>query len=435
MIYLISLITVFFVFTTVYVYLKYRKLQSKDRSLLMAIEISREGVYFMNLDTEETELSNSYFKLLGYEPDEISFDLKTWISHVHPSDREWVTNVYEKLDGKKDTYISIEYRLKTKGGSYLWFLDRSKVVAFNESGKAVKSIGTITQIDQIKKAEKEIEEKNRQLNEALSKLKKSQAQLIEMEKMTAIGMLTSGIANELNNPLNYVKGNVHPIRNDLADLKKYVSSISDNDDSGNSVAINSLNKAYNVDELFAEIDVLLDGIETGAENSSEIVKTLKIFFTDQNSEKPVMLNLHENIDSAIRLLHGRIKSHITIHKHFGQVQHINGWPGKLNQVFTNLLLNSIEAIDPVSKGNIYITTYQENDLAHVLLEDDGAGIDELIQNKIFDPFFTTKSDSNGLGLSVVKAVVNSHNGKVNVSRQDQKTQVHISLPLSMEMPV
>ena len=435
MIYLISLITVVFILTTIYLYLRYKKLQLKDQALSLAFEISREGVYFMNLNTEKTELSTSYYNLLGYKPNEISFDMKTWINHIHPEDREWVTRVYKNIEAENDTYISIEYRLKTKEDDYIWVLDRSKVVEFDDSGKAMKSIGTVIQIDQIKRAEKEIQDKNQQLNEAMSKLRKSQAQLIEMERMTAMSMITSGIAYELNNPLNYVKGNVHPIRNDFKEIKEYMNSIYNDEALKKSSLIKTLNEKYNPDELFEEIELLLDGIESGAQKSLEIVKTLKMFFADQNTEKPMILNLHDNINSAIKMLHSKISNHITIHKNFGEVEHINGWPGKLNQVFTSLLSNSIEAKNPNEKGNIYIKTYQKNNRIHILFEDDGYGINEEIKDKIFDPFFTTKPESNGLGLSIVKAVVHSHNGKIEVSSENRKTSVHISLPVSLHIPV
>jgi len=187
-------------------------------------------------------------------------------------------------------------------------------------------------------------------------------------------------------------------------------------------------------ELFAEINTLLEGIERGAQKSSDIVKTLKMFSNDQNSEKPMLLDIHDNINSAVQLLHGKIKSNITIHKKYGEIKQVNGWPGKLNQALTNLLCNSLEAINDDKKGNLYISTYEANGYIKIRIEDDGEGVDETIKTQIFEPFFTTKKGYNGLGLSIVKVVINTHKGDVGLIKNMSNTTFEISLPISAQFP-
>ena len=102
-------------------------------------------------------------------------------------------------------------------------------------------------------------------------------------------------------------------------------------------------------------------------------------------------------------------------------------------MFTSILCNSIEAIDPEKKGNIYVSTFQKEEFIHLLFEDDGTGIEDEISSKIFDPFFTTKNGYNGLGLSIVKTVVDAHKGEIKVSTKDDKTTVHIVIPASLDL--
>lgn len=158
-----------------------------------------------------------------------------------------------------------------------------------------------------------------------------------------------------------------------------------------------------------------------------------MFSDDQNSERPIVLNLHDNINSTVQLLNSRIKSHITIHKQYGEIQLINGWPGKLNQAFTSLICNSIEAINESEKGNIYITTYQEEDFVNLLFEDDGEGVADVIKDKIFEPFFSTKNGYNGLGLPIVKTIIDSHKGQIMLSKHGAKTRIHITIPVSLDL--
>jgi len=228
--YLLIAITIIVSVLSIFLLLKYRDLKKKDNALAKAFEISREGIYYMDLLAHKTKLGDGYYRLLGYQPNEISVNPNTWMELVHPEDREWVSKSYENVEVKEDTFISIEYRLLTKDRQYIWVLDRSKVVAYGDSGQAQKSIGTIIQIDKLKDVEKQLQERNNQLETALTELKESQTQLIEMEKTATLGLLTSGIANELNNPLNYVKGDVHPLKADFKELSEFVTVLRDHEE-------------------------------------------------------------------------------------------------------------------------------------------------------------------------------------------------------------
>ena len=432
-IYVLLLLMIVLTCAVIYLWVRFNKLSKSDEAMAQAFEITREGIYFLDLAKNQTRVGDSYYRLLGYEPGAFQFEQGIWSSLIHPEDREQVLDAYQNVAEQSDTFVSIQYRLLKESGEYIWVLDRSRVVKYSGDGKPVCSIGTITEIQQLKQAEELIQEKNEQLEKTLRELKESQTQIVEMEKMATLGLLTSGIAYELNNPLNYVKGNVHPLKNDFREITEFVSGVLNAPPGSESEVARQIASKYNLTELIDEVNLLLDGIEEGAQKSSEIVKTLKMFSDDQNSEIPMLLDLHENIDSAVRLLHGRFGDKIAINKRYGAIQQVNGWPGKLNQVFTNLLSNAIDAIGHDDYGEITITTFQDKDQVKVRIEDDGCGIKPGLEDQIFEPFFTTKKGSNGLGLSIVATVMKSHSGSVSVQKNDGSTCFELTIPVSLQI--
>ena len=431
--YLLLLILLIFAVLTLVFVSRYRKLKRSDDAMAKAFEISLEGIYCMELQKNQTRASDTYYRLLGYEPGEFQFNLGIWQSMIHPDDQAYVIKAFDQYETKADTFVSIEYRLLKKSGEYMWVLDRSKAVKFDQQGRPECTIGTVTQIDQLKIAQKEVLEKNEQLERMLKELKESQAQVVEMEKMATLGLLTSGIAYELNNPLNYVKGNVHPLKNDFKDIADFITGIRSSEECRGMESVQRLSRKYDMDELLEEVNTLLDGIEQGAGKSSEIIKTLKMFSDDQNAEIPMLLDLHENIDSSIRLLHNKIHHKITIVKKYGAIQQVNGWPGKLHQVFTNILTNSIEAIGDDSFGQIQISTFQDKDQVKIRFEDDGAGVKPGLESQVFEPFFTTKKGNSGLGLSIVSTVMKTHKGNVQLLQGNDKTCFELTIPVSLKI--
>lgn len=428
LIFSLVLIVLVSVIAAAYFYMQYRRLLGKDHRLSQAFEISREGVYYMDLQKHKTTVSDSYFRLLGYEPGSADFDPNCWLDFIHPDDRDWVTRSYDQIEQQDDTYISIRYRLLSRQQQYIWVLDRSKVVEYDAQGRAMKSIGTITQIDQLVEIEEALSQKNNELKDALDQLKNSQAKLVEAEKMASLGLMTSGLTYELNNPLNYVKGNVHPLRQDFKELKEYIESLRLKENLVTSPEGPAEEGVPDFDLLFNEIEVLLNDIEAGAGRSSEIVEFLQIFSFDKNSEKPMLLNINEIADTAIRLIHSRLGSNITIHKQFGEVKPVLGWPGRLNQSLVSLLCNSIEAIGELPEGHIYVSTFQKDDFAVVRIEDDGSGIDDRVRERIFEPFFTTKDQANGLGLPIIQSITESHDGHVTFVESEGNTVFELAFP-------
>jgi len=285
-----------------------------------------------------------------------------------------------------------------------------------------------------KKAEDEIVAKNTALNNALDDLKKTQSQLIDSEKMASLGQLTAGIAHEINNPINFVSGNVNPLRRDISDILKLLNSY---DNIVNALSLEKefekaekLKKEIDYELIPGEINNLLDGIGEGASRTSEIVKGLRNFTRmDEHELKPA--NINQGIDSTLLILKNKIKNRIEIIKDYGKFPNILCYPGQLNQVFLNILNNAQEAIK--STGKIYITTHSEDNNVYIQIKDTGRGMSAEINKKIFEPFFTTKDvgKGTGLGLAISYGIIEKHNGKIEFSSELNKgTEFIIIIPVN-----
>lgn len=273
--------------------------------------------------------------------------------------------------------------------------------------------------------ERKVEERTVELNQTLSNLKGTQAQLVNAEKMASLGQLTAGIAHEINNPINFVSANVKPLKLDIADVlelvKKY-ETLEPNEMSQNKFEeINEFRKKIDVDYLKQEMSQLLSGIEDGAKRTADIVLGLKNFSRlDESDIKEV--DIKEGIESTLILLKSAIPENTEIITEFGEIPMIECLPGKLNQVFMNLFSNALYAIASKNsnvKNKLTIKTYASNQQVFVSVEDTGIGMTPEVKDKIFDPFFTTKEvgEGTGLGMSIVFKIIESHGAKIEVESE------------------
>ncbi|HZK76999.1 MAG TPA: ATP-binding protein, partial [Candidatus Kapabacteria bacterium] len=276
------------------------------------------------------------------------------------------------------------------------------------------------------------------LDRALTELKSAQRQLLQAEKMSSLGLLTAGIAHEINNPINFVSANIGPLRRNLADVLAILSQYQELDGTKNlELAMESIRRdeaTLNLDYAVGEISKLLDGIQEGASRTAEIVQGLRNFSrTDEQSLK--LADLHQGIDSTLTLLHNKYKNQVDIVKEYGDIPEIECFLGQLNQVFMNILSNAIYAVSENGRGhgNIWIRTRQTIDnTIEIRFRDDGLGMPDDIRKKIFDPFFTTKDVGvgTGLGLSISYGIIEKHGGHINVESEPGKgTEFIITLPI------
>ena len=285
-----------------------------------------------------------------------------------------------------------------------------------------------------------LEEKNTALNDAIDRLKATQSQLVESEKMASLGQLTAGVAHEINNPINYVKNNVGPLKRDFTEIRDLFQRIRQlqehRSDLAQAVAdVQAYADEIEADYLFDEMEQLLKGIEEGAMRTKEIVDGLKIF---SRSERDTfkLVDLHAGLESTLTLLSHRLKDRIEVQRYFADMPVVECLPGKLNQVFMNVLSNAIQAIELRARlarqqgqpfqGEISLRTEREEgclprhrDCVRISIQDNGCGIDPKVQPHIFEPFFTTKEvgEGTGLGLAISFGIVEQHQGRIEVQSE------------------
>ena len=291
-----------------------------------------------------------------------------------------------------------------------------------------------THRDEVVAANDALEKQKHELELTLENLKLIQSQLIQSERMASVGLLTAGIAHELNNPINFVSGNVNPLQRDMDDIfsiiKKYDDIIKSNNLEETFNDVDSLKDKVDFSYLINEIISLLDGIKEGAKRSSQIVKGLRSF-SRLDEENYQVYDIHEGIDTSLTLLNNKIKDRISIRKDYGKFKDIECYPSKLNQVFMNLLTNSIQAIE--GKGEIFIQTISSAIGVKIIIKDNGKGMIPEVKKYIFEPFFTTKDigKGTGLGLSISFGIIEQHNGTIDVVSEPGKgTEFIISLPIT-----
>ncbi|MEM7511883.1 MAG: two-component regulator propeller domain-containing protein, partial [Bacteroidota bacterium] len=280
----------------------------------------------------------------------------------------------------------------------------------------------------------ELSQKTHALEKALVRLKSAQTKLVESEKMASLGQLTAGVAHEINNPITFVIGNVGPLKRDITDvlevLKKYDETIETNELQKYFKQVEETKEELDFTYILEEISALLRGIEEGANRTSTIVKGLRNF-SRLDEEEIKHASVHEGLDSTLLILNSQLKNKIDVVKEYGEIPEILCYPGKLNQVYMNIISNGIQAIK--GEGKITLKTWQEKENISVSIKDSGVGMTEEVKQRIFEPFFTTKDvgEGTGLGLSITFGIIEQHQGKIAVNSQSgQGTEFLITLPIN-----
>ena len=283
---------------------------------------------------------------------------------------------------------------------------------------------------------------NEELINTLSDLKQAQLQLVESEKMASLGQLTAGIAHEINNPINFVTSNINPLKRDI-DMVLTAFSIIEN------VGVSGLTSSEKQQQILAckddidfdylkeEINHLLKGINEGAKRTADIVKGLKIFSRlDEDDLK--LADINEGLESTLVIINNSLEN-ISLRRMYGELPKIYCYPGKLNQVFLNIMTNAVYAVRKKfanSPGaDIGITTQINGDAVEIIIRDNGIGMDDNTIKKIFEPFFTTKDvgEGTGLGMSIAYNIIKKHDGKIIINSIPGKgSEFIIELPLHAE---
>jgi len=321
----------------------------------------------------------------------------------------------------EDTVVEEESKHKYPDGTERWlYLSKRRM----QVGDDFFLLGVHNDISNLKETELKLTEANNELKRTLNRLKSTQMRLLESEKMASLGQLTAGLAHEINNPINYVSGNVEPIRRDLNELRE----ILDQHLPAEAFQVQGKGKV-NVEVLFSELHSLLEGVEEGASRVKALMADLHTFSLPESSEKKPG-DINEPLKSTINLIKPQLKSRIELKEKLGELPHVLCNVQQLRQVFLNLLTNAIQAVQ--GEGVIQVSSKVKNDQVIIAVKDSGLGISEDNIKRIFDPFFTTKEvgEGTGLGLSVSYRIVEDHQGKIQVkSKEGKGTTFKVILPV------
>ena len=436
---------------------KEEELRKSEERWQLALKGNNDGIWDWNINTDETFRSTRFMELLGYEDHEMGNTNDRWKTRLHPDDFDRVMAANQDYLDRKIPHYAVEHRLRCKNGTYKWVMSRGQAL-WDEQGKPMRMVGSTRDITQRKIAEEAIRqsearerEKSKELELTLKELKRTQAQLIQTEKMSSLGRMIAGVSHEINNPVSFIYGNLTPARCYFRDLLSLIELYQQTYPHP-TAEIRHLVSEIDLDFVLEDWQQLMDSMQMGAERIQEIMRSLKIFSRlDESEIKPV--DIHEAIDNTLVILQHRLRAEcdrpeIKVIKDYGQLPQVTCYASQLNQVFMHLLTNAIDALETQpSPRVISICTsvvssqwsvvsgseQRTTDMVVIRIADNGSGMSEAIQEKIFDPFFTTKPvrSGTGLGLSTsYQIVVEKHQGKLNcVSALGKGTEFIVEIPV------
>lgn len=300
----------------------------------------------------------------------------------------------------------------------------------------------------VRERTQELKAANLDLEQTLAQLKKTQAHLVQSEKMSSLGQLVAGIAHEINNPVNFIYGNLNPAKEYVENLLNLISLYEKHYPEPEPEIAEKI-ESIDLEFIREDLQKILTSMKIGSERIRQIVLSLRNFSRlDEAEMKPV--DIHEGIESTLMILRPLLKGkpgsfdEIQVIKEYGQLPKVSCYPSQLNQVFMNVLSNACDAIRMNSKLNQadYIPTIRirtevtDHNSVTIVIADNGSGIDSEIVAKIFDPFFTTKpvGSGTGLGLSIsYEIIVEAHRGQISCfSTLGQGTEFVIEIPIAQK---
>ena len=281
------------------------------------------------------------------------------------------------------------------------------------------------------------EAQTKHLVETLHQLRLTQTQLIQSEKMSSLGRVVAGVAHEINNPINFISGNLPYVENYVQDLTDLIRIYQKQGDQ--SAALHQQQQAIELDFLLTDLPRILTSMKSGADRIRQIVLSLRNFARLDEAQCK-LVDIHEGLESTLLFLRSQFSDEIQVIRNYGQLPLVTCYPQQLNQAIMNILLNAAEALkDWQGQKTIAIATdfvpatATQPAKVRIIITDNGAGIPQAIQSQIFDPFFTIKDvgQGSGLGLTVsYQTIVNQHQGRLECV-----SEVGLGAEFMIEIPV
>ncbi|MHC5768728.1 MAG: ATP-binding sensor histidine kinase [Nostoc sp.] len=347
-----------------------------------------------------------------------------------------------------------EMVIAPKHGSKRILLASGQAIA-DSSGNKLGAVVVMRDISDVynelrlrKLTELALQQKSQDLEQALTDLQNAQLQMVQSEKMSALGNLVAGVAHEMNNPLGFIAASLKQAKPTFADIIEHLKLYQETLPNASDKILNHAEE-IDLDYSLEDLPKMIDAMSMACDRLKNISTSLRTFSRADKDYK-VPFNIHQGIDSTILILKHRLKANeqrpaIEVITEYNTLPQVECFPGQLNQVFMNILANAIDALEESNIGHsfdeikaspncIKITTTVENNLVRITIADNAKGIDEEVKQKIFDHLFTTKAVGKGTGLGLAIArqiIVEKHGGAIAVNSQlGEGTEFVIQLPLS-----
>jgi len=363
----------------------------------------------------------------------------------HPDDRRALNEAFIH-SAETLTPFEQEWRIITTSGTVKWVQAASRPE--RQADGSIVWDGVMMDISERKIAELAFEQKSVELQQALHHLQNAQLQIVQSEKMSALGNLVAGVAHEMNNPLGFIAASLQETKPTIAELLEHLQLYQETFPNQSEQIIDHAEE-IDLEYTLEDLPKIMDSMSAACERLKNISTSLRTFSRADRDYK-VPFNIHEGIDSTILILKHRLKANdqrpaIEVITNYGNLPLIECFPGQLNQVFMNILANAIDALDESNVGRsfaeikanfnrITVTTSTADNLVKITIADNGKGMSEEVERKIFDHLFTTKAVGKGTGLGLAIArqiVVETHGGTIEVnSHQGEGTEFEIVLPVT-----
>jgi two-component system cell cycle sensor histidine kinase/response regulator CckA len=377
-------------------------LKQSQQRLELALQGADLGWYDWNVQTGDVVVNDRYAEMIGYRVEELQPGLKTWEGLIHPEDRPREIEALQRELHPPFPLVETEYRMRCTDGEWRWILDRGKVVAWDAEGRPLRAAGTHLDITPRKRAEEEKE--------------RLQAELLEMQKMKAIGQLTAGMAHHFNNLLTSINGFAELIRLQLAP----------GDPSGE----------------------MADKILSSGQRAAELVNQM-LAFSSKQMVMPVLLNLNDVVRQMEVMLRHMGREHVELVTDLAaDLWPVKMDPAQVRQIIVSLALNARDAMPKggrltIETLNVVLDDHyaaghpdvQPGPHVRLRISDTGIGMSDEVKQHLFEPFFTTAgmAVATGMGLAAVYGIVRQNKGFIRVDSQlGQGTVVTILIPCASE---
>ncbi|MEH1794062.1 hybrid sensor histidine kinase/response regulator [Nostoc sp.] len=345
---------------------------------------------------------------------------------------DWFLMCDRRVIESEQAEFHIIDRVLRADGQQAW-LDTSKMPLRDVNGNVFGILFVTKDITERQQAEEELKQQKQNLEQALAELQHTQVQLVQSEKMSALGNLVAGVAHEINNPVGFLGGNIQPALDYIKDIFGLVDLYQQKYPNPDAEIQDEI-EAIDLDYIREDLPKLVGSMREGVKRIRDISTSLRTF-SRADSDRPVACNIHDGIESTILILKHRLKAsesrpEIQVIREYGQLPLVECFAGQLNQVFINILANAIEALEESNidrsfeeiqtNPNWIAISTQVSDSKQVIIsiKDNGLGMSEEIKQKVFDHLFTTKSVGKGTGLGLAIArqiIVEKHGGSITVN--------------------